>query len=244
MHKTVSEAVAYIESIRDRIREIPNVEVALAPPFTAIQATAHAVAGTAIRVAGQDLHWESTGAYTGEVSAEMLREAGASHTVIGHSERRHIFGETDEQVNRKVQAALARDLTPIVCIGETLDQREANQTLAVLDRQLEHGLRDLTDAQVSELIVAYEPVWAIGTGLNATPDQAQEAHSHIRSRLGQVFGLEASERCRVIYGGSVKPSNVAELVSQSDVDGALVGGAGLDPVSFAEIVAKSAARAL
>lgn len=244
MHKTVSEAVAYVESFRDRIQEFRNVEIALAPPFTAIQAISNAVAGTAIHVAGQDLHWESTGAYTGEVSAEMLREAGASHAMIGHSERRHIFGETDEQVNRKVQAALANDLTPIVCIGETLDEREASQTLAVLDRQLEHGLPDLTDAEVAELIVAYEPVWAIGTGLNATPDQAQEAHSHIRSRLGQVFGPDASNRCRLIYGGSVKPSNVAELASQSNVDGALVGGASLDPVSFGEIVARSATAAL
>jgi len=244
MHKTVAEAVAYVESLRSSIQGTPNVDVALAPPFTAIQAMAHAVAGTAIQVAGQDLHWESTGAFTGEISADMLKEAGASHVIVGHSERRHIFGETDEQVNRKVRAAIARDLTPIVCIGETLDEREASQTLAVLDRQLELGLLDVTGAQVAELVVAYEPVWAIGTGLNATPDQAQEAHSHIRSRLGEMFGIEASERCRIIYGGSVKPSNVAELASQSNVDGALVGGAGLDPVSFAEIVAKSTAAAL
>ena len=244
MHKTVSEAVAYVESLRNPIQEIQSVDVALAPPFTAIQATAHAVTGTAIHVAGQDLHWESTGAYTGEISGEMLKEAGASHVIVGHSERRHIFGETDEQVNRKVQAAIARDLTPIVCIGETLDEREAGQALAVLDRQLEHGLLNLTSTQVAELVVAYEPVWAIGTGLNATPDQAQEAHSHIRSRLGQMFGVDASDHCRIIYGGSVKPSNVAELASQPNVDGALVGGAGLDPVSFAEIVAKNAAAAL
>ena len=244
MHKTVSEAVAYASDFRDRVQQVTNVDIALAPPFTAVHATATALTGTRIRVAGQDLHWEAKGAFTGEVSAEMLKEAGASHVVIGHSERRHIFGETDEEVNLKVKAAIGSTLTPIVCVGETLDQREANRTLAILDGQLESGLRDLSEAQVGQLVVAYEPVWAIGTGRNATPEQAQEAHAHIRARLAQLFGVEASQGCRLIYGGSVKPSNVSELASRPDVDGALVGGAGLEPGAFAEIVAKSATTAV
>ena len=244
MHKTVSEAVTYVEMFHDQAQKISGVEITLAPPFTAIHATSNAVAGTAIHVAGQDLYWEANGAYTGEVSANMLKEAGASHVVVGHSERRHIFGETDEHVNRKVKSAIETGLTPIVCIGETLDERESNRTLVVLDRQLEDGLRNVSGAQIADLILAYEPVWAIGTGRNATPDQAQGAHSHIRSRLGQLSGPAAAERCRIIYGGSVKPSNVSELASQPDVDGALVGGAGLEPDSFAEIVAKSAAPAV
>ena len=240
MHKTVSEAVSYVTAFRMHKYPASDVEVVLAPPFTAIHAMAQALAETATRVAGQDLHWEASGAFTGEVSAQMLKEAGASHVIVGHSERRHVFGETDEEVNRKVRAAIEAGLTPIVCVGETLTERESDQTLAVLDRQLEGGLRGVTGAQVGDAIVAYEPVWAIGTGRVATPEQAQEAHAHIRSRLAQMFGNESGERCRIIYGGSVKPSNVAELSGQLDVDGALVGGAGLGPDSFAEIVAKSA----
>lgn len=244
MHMTVSEAVSYVASFNTYAPPTSRVETVLAPPFTAVHATSEAVAGTATRVAGQDLHWELQGAFTGEVSAQMLKEAGATHVIIGHSERRHIFGESDVEVNLKVQAAIAHGLTPIVCVGETLDEREADETLAVLNRQLEGGLKNLTGTQAGELIIAYEPVWAIGTGRVATPDQAQEAHAHIRSRLGELFGQDAQEQCRIIYGGSVKPSNVAELASLPDVDGALVGGAGLEPESFATIVAKSTAAAV
>ena len=241
MHKTVSEAVSYVAELKRLELPARGVETVLAPPFTAVHATSEALAGTTTRVAGQDLHWEPQGAFTGAISAQMLKEAGATHVIIGHSERRHIFGETDAEVNLKVQAAIEHGLTPIVCVGETLDERETNQSLAVLNRQLEGGLKGLSAAQAGELVVAYEPVWAIGTGRVATPDQTQEAHAHIRSRLGELFGQEAQERCRVIYGGSVKPSNVSELACQPDVDGALVGGAGLEPESFTEIVAKSAA---
>ena len=241
MHKTVSEALSYVNDLNRHELPATGVEIVLAPPFTAVHATSEAVAGTTTRVAGQDLYWDRQGAFTGEISAHMLKEAGATHVIIGHSERRHIFGETDEDVQRKVQAAIENGLAPIVCVGETLDERESSQTLTVLNRQLEGGLRGLSGPQVSALVVAYEPVWAIGTGRVATPGQAQEAHAHIRSRLGELFGPEAQQQCRVIYGGSVKPSNVAELASQPDVDGALVGGAGLEPESFAEIVAKSAA---
>ena len=244
MHKTVLEAVAYAETFRDQVRHVSTVEIALAPPFTAVHALSQALAGTAIHVAGQDLHWEAQGAFTGKVSGAMLTDAGASHVIIGHSERRHVFGETDEEVHKKVTAALEHTLTPIVCVGETLEERESDQTLSVLDRQLQTGLAGLSQTQIAELVVAYEPVWAIGTGRTATPDQAQEAHAHIRSRLIETFGQDAGERCRVIYGGSVKPTNAVELSAQVDVDGALVGGAGLDPNSFAEIVAKSGGAAV
>ena len=171
------------------------------------------------------------------MSVAILAEAGASHVIVGHSERRQFFGETDVTVNRRVQAALAGELTPIVCVGETLDQREAEQTEAVLDRQIAGGLAGLDAAAIGTIVVAYEPVWAIGTGRTATPEQAQAVHAHIRGRLAGLAGDEAAERCRLLYGGSVKPGNAAELAAQPDVDGALVGGASLDPQSFAQIVA-------
>ena len=241
MHKTVSEAISYVTDLNRHELPATGVEIVLAPPFTAVHATSAAVAGTTTGIAAQDLYWEPQGSFTGEISAHMLKEAGATHVIIGHSERRHIFGETDEDVQRKVQTAIKNGLTPIVCVGETLDERESKQTLTVLNRQLEGGLQGLNGRQVGTLVVAYEPVWAIGTGRVATPAQAQEAHAHIRSRLGKLFGEEVQQQCRVIYGGSVKPSNVAELTSQPDVDGALVGRAGLEPDSFSEIVAKTAA---
>jgi triosephosphate isomerase len=190
-------------------------------------------------VAAQNLHWEREGAFTGEVSAPMIKEAGAELVIIGHSERRTLFGETDATVNRKIGAAFASDLTPIVCIGETLDQRERSETLDVLDRQIKTGLDGVTAAQLGRLVLAYEPVWAIGTGRNATPAQAGEAHHHIRQRLRQWFGAEAADLCRVIYGGSVKPENIRDLVAQPDVDGALVGGASLDARAFFDIVSRS-----
>ena len=237
MHKTVEEAIAFTTAFRERVKDMTDVEIVIAPPFTAIRAVADATLGTRIAVAGQDLYWETRGAFTGEVSAVMLTDAGASHVILGHSERRHLFGETDAAVNAKVRSAVGSRLRPIMCVGETLDERESNLTLAVLDRQVEQGLADVTAEQAAGLIVAYEPVWAIGTGRNATPAQAQEAHAHIRRRLEQVLGRETADRCRVIYGGSVKPANVRELSAQTDVDGALVGGASLDAGSFAEIVA-------
>jgi triosephosphate isomerase len=192
-----------------------------------------------VGVGAQDVDWEREGAFTGEVSAAMLKEAGAEYVIIGHSERRRLFHETDETVNRKLVAALGAKLAPIVCIGETLDERESNQTLAVLDRQIRAGLDGLTGEQVASLVIAYEPVWAIGTGRNATPAQAAEAHGHIRSRLRQWFGGDAADQCHVIYGGSVKPDNIHELVVNTDVDGALVGGASLDVRGFFDIVSRS-----
>ena len=239
MHKTVREALAYAAALRERAGEVAGVDVVIAPPFTALHAVAAAFVDTPVGVAGQDLHWEPQGAFTGEISAVMLREAGAGYVIIGHSERRQLFGETDESVNAKTRAAIDAGLTPIVCVGETLAQRESDRTFQILDQQLDRGLADVTAPQVAALVVAYEPVWAIGTGRNATPAQAQEAHAHIRRRLAYHAGDDVAASVRIIYGGSVKPANVADLSAQADVDGALVGGASLEADSFAEIVAKN-----
>ena len=198
--------------------------------------------GASIAVAAQNMHWEREGAFTGEISASMIRGAGATHVIIGHSERRTLFGETNESVNKKTHAAITGGLVPIVCIGETLDQRDRHETMGVLDRQIKEGLDRITGEQLSALVIAYEPVWAIGTGRNATPAQAGEAHFHIRQRLKQWFGLDASEKCRVLYGGSVKPDNIAKLIAEPDVDGALVGGASLDPKSFFAIISGAAPK--
>jgi triosephosphate isomerase len=204
-----------------------------------VHAVAEAARNTNIGVAAQNLFWEREGAFTGEVSPGMIKEAGAEYVIVGHSERRRLFGETDAIVNRKVIAALGAGLTPIVCIGETLEERERNETLPVLDRQIKDSLDRLTGDQIAELVVAYEPVWAIGTGRTATAMQAGEAHAHIRQRLRQWFGADAADRCHVIYGGSVKPDNIRELIAEPDVDGALVGGASLEVRSFSEIVTRS-----
>ena len=239
MYKTVHEAVVFVKEFRSLVKDITAVEIVVAPPFTALHAVAEAARSSNVGVSGQNLHWEKDGAFTGEVSAPMLREAGAELVIIGHSERRTHFGETDATVNRKIGAALAAGLTPIVCIGETVDQRERNETLDVLDRQIKSGLDGVTSEQLSHLVLAYEPVWAIGTGRNATPAQAGEAHHHIRQRLRQWFGADAAELCRIIYGGSAKPENIRDLVAHPDVDGGLVGGASLDVRAFLDIISRS-----
>ena len=239
MFKTVHETVVYAKEFRGMVKDLQGVEVVIAPPFTAVHAAAEAVRNSIIAVAAQDVFWEKEGAYTGEVSAAMVREAGAEYVIIGHSERRQYFGETDATVNRKTVAALGAGLVPIVCIGETLEQRERNETFGVLDRQITQGLDGLTGTQVGSLVIAYEPVWAIGTGRTATAQQAEEAHQHIRQRLRAGFGGDAADTCHILYGGSVKPDNIAELMAQPDVDGALVGGASLDVKSFHQIVTKS-----
>jgi triosephosphate isomerase len=239
MYKTVQEAVVFVKELRRLVKDVADVEIVVAPPFTAVHAAAEAARNTNIGIAAQDVHWEREGAFTGEVSPVMLKEAGAEYVIVGHSERRRLFGETDQIVNRKAIAAIAGGLTPIVCIGETLEERERNETLAVLDRQIEKGLKAFTASQVADpvnLVLAYEPVWAIGTGRNATAAQAEEAHAHIRGRLREWFDAEAADRCRILYGGSVKPDNIRELIAQPDVDGALVGGASLEVESFAGIV--------
>jgi triosephosphate isomerase len=239
MYKTASDAVKYVKEFRGLVQGIDDVEIVVAPTFIALHAAAEAARNSNVGVAAQDLYWEREGAFTGQVSAPMIREAGAEFVIIGHSERRTLFGETDEMVNRKTVAAFAAGLTPIVCIGETLDQRERNETMDVLDRQITKGLDGLTSEQLTQLVIAYEPVWAIGTGRTATPAQAGEAHAHIRQRLRQWFGPEAAEHCHVIYGGSVKPENIRDLIAQPDIDGALVGGASLDIQGFFEIVSRS-----
>ena len=244
MFKTVAETVTYLKQFRSLVKSAAGVDIVVSPPFTALHAAAEAARNSNVGIAAQDLYWEREGAFTGEVSPTMIAETGAQYVIIGHSERRTLFGETDASVNRKIGAAFAAGLTPIVCIGETLDQRERNETFTVLDRQIREGLDGITADRLVELIVAYEPVWAIGTGRNATPVQAQEAHAHIRKRLQGWFGADAAERVRVIYGGSVKPENIADLVSQADVDGALVGGASLDVKAFADIVSRSRAAAV
>jgi triosephosphate isomerase len=238
MFKTTREALAYVRELSLLLKPVTGVEVVVAPPLTSLSTVVEAARNTSIGVAAQNVYFGRQGAFTGEVSAPMLKEAGAEYVIIGHSERRRIFGDTDEWVNRKVRAALDADLIPIACIGETLDERERGDTYTVLDRQIRSGFEGCTSDEISKLIIAYEPVWAIGTGKNATPAEADEAHRHIRGRLSEWFGAPAAATCRLLYGGSVKPDNIAELRALPDVDGALVGGASLDVRSFADIVTK------
>ncbi len=241
MFKTTHETLAYVRELSSLTRTLSGVEIVVAPPFTSLATAAEAARNTNVGVAAQNLYFEREGAFTGEISAGMIKDAGAGYVIIGHSERRRLFGETDASVNRKTRAAIAVELTPIVCVGETLDERESGQMPAVLDRQIKDGLDGLTADQIGALIIAYEPVWAIGTGKNATPAEADEAHRHIRTRLRAWFGGAAADACRIQYGGSVKPDNIASLIALPDVDGALVGGASLDVRSFFEIVSRARA---
>jgi triosephosphate isomerase (TIM) len=236
MYKGVQDAVSYAKEFRMLVGDLVDIELVIAPPFTAVHAVADALRNSNVAVAGQDVFWEREGAFTGAVSAPMLKEAGAQLAIVGHSERRRVFGDTDADVNRKVHAAYAAGLAPIVCIGETLEERDAERTLEVLDTQLKAAIEGVSSTQFATMVVAYEPVWAIGTGRNATPDQAQDAHAHIRSRLRQWLGAEAADGCQILYGGSVKPDNARAILHQADVDGALVGGASLDVQSFFGIV--------
>ncbi len=237
MNKTVAEALATARDLSNQVAQLRDrVEIAVAPPFTAIYALAKQLDGTNIGVAGQNLHWEPSGAFTGEVSAAMLKEAGARYSIIGHSERRQFFGETDETVNRKLGAALKAGLVPIVCIGETLAEREANKTFDIVNRHVREGLKGYSAADLHSLVIAYEPVWAIGTGKTATSAQAQEVHAYVRKLLEELVGAELSKKIRIQYGGSVKPDNIADLMSKPDVDGGLVGGASLKADDFAKIV--------
>ncbi len=243
MFKTVQGAVVHVKELRALVKDVRDVDIVVAPPATALHAVAEAARNSNIAVAGQNCHWEREGPFTGEVSAEMVREAGAEYVILGHSERRTLFGDTDQTVNQKMHAALAAGLVPIVCVGESLGQRDAGQTLEVVDQQLQRSLDAATADQLAAMVVAYEPVWAIGTGRNATPEQAGEVHSHMRLRLRSWFGAAAAEQCRLIYGGSVKPDNIAALLARADVDGALVGGASLHVGDFGKIVAAGAASA-
>jgi triosephosphate isomerase len=237
MNMTSSEVAPYLEVFRQETEKCADVDICLIPPFTAIAKFSEILGNSQkIRIGAQNMSPEAKGAYTGEISASMLRDLFVRYVLVGHSERRRLFIETDEMVRRKLIAALASELRPILCVGETLEERQAGQEKAVLEGQLRAALEGLTPEQISEAIVAYEPVWAIGTGLTATPDQAQEAHLFIRDYLGKLAGTSVASKARILYGGSVTPSNAKELLSQPDIDGALVGGASLDPRGFAEIV--------
>jgi triosephosphate isomerase len=241
MYKTRTEARAYLAELKPLVSSARHCDIILAPPFTALCTAAEAAQGSAITIAAQDMHWAAEGAFTGEVSASMLVEAGCRAVIIAHSERRQFFGETNETANRKIKAALAVNLMPILCVGETLEQREAGQTRAVLEDQFRGSLAALTPADFSRIIVAYEPVWAIGTGRTATPEIAAEAHRFIRQFAGAAFSSEQASGLRILYGGSVKPENIKGLMAQEEIDGALVGGACLSPEQFASIVNYQAA---
>jgi triosephosphate isomerase len=236
MYKTQAEARAYFSALAPLVQGCVHCDIIVAPPFTALADSVEAVKGTPISIAAQDLHGEPEGAFTGEVSAAMLVEAGCRAVIIAHSERRQFFGETDETANKKVKAALAAGLTPILCVGELLAERESGKTEEVLERQFSGGVAALTGAEFSRIILAYEPVWAIGTGRTATPEMAAEAHRSLRGRAAAIFTPERAAGLRILYGGSVKPDNIKGLMAQVEIDGALVGGASLNAEAFASIV--------
>ena len=237
MHKTASEAAELVRRLAGLLPAAGRAEVVLAPPFTALHAAVHAAALAPFAFAAQNLHWEDQGAYTGEVSAPMLKDLGCRYVIVGHSERRKLFGESDEDVNRKVRAALKHELAPILCLGETLPEREGGRTQAVVTDQLLKGLDGLSKEDILRVALAYEPVWAIGTGRAATTAQAAEVHAGLRKLLAKGWGPEAGGGVRVLYGGSVTPDNAPDLLASPEIDGALVGGACLDPQSFARIIA-------
>lgn len=236
MYKTVAQTVRFFDEFKPLVRGASHCEIVICPTFPALAAAVETARGSNIQIGAQNLHWEDEGAFTGEVSGPMIRAAGCSHVIVGHSERRQFFGETDATVNKRLFAALKAGLTPIVCVGETLDQRDGGKTEAILIQQLEGGLATLTGADFCRIIIAYEPVWAIGTGRVATPEIAGQAHAVIREKTAQQFGSELAAGLRILYGGSVKPDNVEGLMARPEIDGALVGGASLKPDSFAAIV--------
>jgi triosephosphate isomerase (TIM) len=236
MYKTQAETRAFFEAFHPLVAQSKHCDIVVAPPFTSLDVAAHAVRGTSIAIAAQNVHGGPEGAFTGEICAPMLVEVGCTAVIIGHSERRQYYNETDESVHRKTKAALEAGLTPIVCVGEILSERESNHTEAVLKRQFEGGLGALTPAEFSRILLAYEPVWAIGTGKTATPEQAAQAHRYLRELAAARFSFEEASALRILYGGSVKPENIKALMAQAEIDGGLVGGASLDPRSFASIV--------
>jgi len=236
MFKTRKEAAEMLAELRKEVDGVEGVEVVICPTFTALAASSAVLEGSKISLGAQNVHYESEGAYTGEISTEMLQDAGCSYVIIGHSERRQYFDESDEFLNKKLAKILTTDLTPILCCGETLEEREAGKVEEVVLGQLKNGMAGLTEEELSRIIIAYEPVWAIGTGKTATPETAEEVHGMIRNWLAQTYSRGFSDSIRILYGGSVKPANVTELMSQPDIDGALVGGASLKADLFAQIV--------
>jgi triosephosphate isomerase len=236
MFKTGTEAVDTARQLVNLIGETDDREIMIAPPFTALAPVSEVLAGSVVALGAQNLHWEKEGAFTGEISASMLISAGCKYVIIGHSERRHVFGETDEMANRKIGAAVENRLIPILCIGESETERAADQTFSVLDKQIKKGLNGYSMESLEMLVIAYEPVWAIGTGKTATPEQAQEAHRFIRGLIEKGYGQRFADSIRILYGGSVKPDNIDELMAMSDLDGALVGGASLNAETFSKII--------
>ncbi|MFH1156281.1 MAG: triose-phosphate isomerase [Pseudomonadota bacterium] len=236
MYKTGTEAVTAAEKLAQLTRNITHTDIMIAPTYLSLPLVASALQGSRVAVGAQNLFYETQGAFTGEVSAPMVAAAGASYAIIGHSERRQYFGETDESVNRKVKAAVHAGLRPIVCIGETEQEKDEQQTFSVLDKQVTNGVKGFRSDELKDMVIAYEPVWAIGTGKTATPDQVNEVHRYIRSQVERRYGKELAKTIRIVYGGSVKPDNVTDLMALDDVDGALVGGASLDPETFIKII--------
>jgi triosephosphate isomerase len=236
MFKTIPETRAFFDALIPQVGDVSHCEIVVAPPFTALAAAAEKAKGSRIAVSAQDVYWQKDGAFTGQISIPMLLDAGCTYTIIGHSERRQFFGETDETVNKKTRAAIAAGLQAIVCVGETLEERDAGKASEVVRRQTRNGLAQLTESDLSPIIVAYEPVWAIGTGRTATPEVAAEMHGEIRKTIAEIWGANSAAAIRILYGGSVKPNNISELMQREDIDGALVGGASLDPASFAAII--------
>ncbi len=236
---TVQEALSLVTGLTAQFEQTPNVEVVVAPPYTALYSVGVALSDSTIRLASQNIYWEERGAFTGAVSGSLLKDVGCSYAIIGHSERRKLFGETDESVNKRIFAALRNELVPIMCIGETLEERESGRTFDVIERQLKHGLVGLQQKDLENFVVAYEPVWAIGTGKNASNEQIQEAHHFIRNYIAKIYDAPTANNICILYGGSVKASNVKEIYAQKDVDGVLVGGASLDAKGFADIIAQA-----
>lgn len=235
LFKTIAESVALVNELKPLVTNASGVEIVVAPVFTALSRVSDAIGGANVKLAAQDCFWEEEGAFTGEVAPKLLKDAGCSHVIIGHSERRQYFGETDQTVNKKVKAAIAAGLNAMVCVGETLDERESEQTFSVIEKQIQGGLAGLAAHDFSRIVIAYEPVWAIGTGKTASDAQAQEVHAFIRQLVARLFGQPVADAVRILYGGSVKPDNVKGLMAQPDIDGALVGGASLKAESFAAI---------
>ncbi|MGH7393222.1 MAG: triose-phosphate isomerase [Candidatus Rokuibacteriota bacterium] len=240
MYGTLAEARALATAVRDGLKRPRGVEVVLCPPFTALAAVAEILGGGPIRLGAQNCHWEASGAHTGEVAPPMLADVGCRYVIVGHSERRREMGETDEQINRKVQAALAHGLTPVLCVGETADERRQGLTFTTVEGQLRAGLAGMTAEAVASIVLAYEPVWAIGTGVNATPAQAAEVHGYLRGLLSELTAKETAQTMRILYGGSVKAENADALGAEPEIDGALVGGASLNALGFGAIVRKTA----
>lgn len=236
MYKTCPEAADTAGALVQKVSDAAGVDIMIAPPATALTTVSRIIRDTPVELGAQNLFWEDEGAYTGEVSGPMLVSAGCRFVIIGHSERRQYFGETDQTVNRKINAALAAGLIPVICVGETESERDADKTFSILDKQMDNGLEGLTADAFKTALIAYEPVWAIGTGRTATPEQAQEVHARLRSFLEKRFGAQTAEATRILYGGSVKPKNISELMALPDIDGALVGGASLKPNTFSEII--------